>query len=385
MIKRKKAKCPHCETLHEYSEVKFSMVNDSGYWKVQCSKCDESFGIRVLNPSESSMERNYLVVERHEDTLDAELSFATDIVEYNIDLNKTSHEFDYTAATLYLCDTSGCDLEQLAKQSLNTSFKNLKEQYGVALNYCLSNRTPDYEFFVARLPVSCLCGSSHTAIFYTSFLTNGHVPQRPEEFLLADVDGVALSSGLTGIFTKTEIMAFLEKLIIRWNLKASTIVIASPFVGHQYLSKEDKLSIWSWLLSQLDHRKAIFVTRTNTLNSYKSLLCDQEGMNYEMLKEYDLENRVVSANTKKNDFHAKFFAGVADTSAEVLSGSANLVKGPSMENCSFHVDSRDRFEQRYWSRLNVKNRLHAVQKRHWIECSNLNGNWCAVPKSGTEI
>ncbi len=385
MNKQKKAKCPHCETLHEYSEVKFPMMNDSGYWKVQCSKCGEGFGIRVLNPSESSMVLNYLVVERREGMLNAGLPFATDIIEYNIDLNKTSHDFDYTAASIYLCDKSGCNLEELAKQSLNISFKYLKEQYGLVLNYCLSNRSPDYEFFIARLPVTCPCGKSHTAVFYTLFRTNGDVPQSPEEFLLADVDGVTLSNGLTGLFTKTEIMEFLEKLIIRWNLKASTIVIASPFVGHQYLSKEDKLSIWNWLLSQLDHRKAIFVTRTNTLNSYKSLLCDQEGLSYEILKEYDLENRVVSANTKKNDFHAKFFAGLAGASAEVLSGSANLVKGPSIENCSFHVDSRDRFDQRYWSRLNVKNGLQAAQKRHWIECSKLNGNWCATPKSGTEI
>ncbi|TVU68775.1 phospholipase D family protein [Cobetia crustatorum] len=328
---------------------------------------------------------NQLVVEIHEEITDLVLPFATDTIECNINLNKTSHEFDYTAASIYKCEICSCNLELLARQALENSFKYLVEEYRSVLNYCLSNRTPDHEFFVARLPVTCTCGERYTTVFYTQFLTNGAVPQSFKEFLLADVEGVTLSSGLTGLFTKTEIMAFLEKLIIRWNLKASTIIIASPFVGHQYLSKEDKLRIWNWLLSQLDHRKTIFVTRTNTLNSYKNLLGDQEGINYEILKEYNLENRVVSANTKKNDFHAKFFAGLTDTNTEVLSGSANLVKGPSIENCSFHVDSRVSFEQRYWNQLNIKKVLQAAHPRYWLECYKSNHGWCTSLKSGTEV
>ena len=385
MIRQKKAKCPHCQTLHAYSEVRFGFVNDTGYWKVSCANCGKEFGLHVANPVESSMTPNYLVKERLEGEPEAGLLFSHDIIEYNINLNKTSHEFDYGAATLYRCEKNGDNLELLAKTGLERAFEDIKSQYSSVVNYCLSSRTNDYEFFIAQINIACNCGSTHKATYYADFLTSGSVPQNPSEFLLADIDGVVLPLELTGVFTKTEIMAFLEKLIIRWNLKATSIVIASPFVGHQYLSKQDKLDIWNWLLSSLDYRKAIFITRTNTLNSYKKLLSDQDGLNYEILEEYDLENRLVSANTKKNDFHAKFFVGLGTDSAEILSGSANLVQGPSMENCSFQTSTREIFEKRYWSPLKINVELHKGRTKHWLECSFNDNGWSTIPKSGTEI
>jgi hypothetical protein len=78
----------------------------------------------------------------------------------------------------------------------------------------------------------------------------------PDEYLLADVSRSDLPERLDGLNSKSEIMAFLEKLIIRWHLIADQIIVASPFVGHQWLSKEAKMSMWTWLLSMLDPRKS---------------------------------------------------------------------------------------------------------------------------------
>lgn len=385
MIRKKKAKCPHCEALHEYSEVVFPVVNDYGYWTVSCEKCEETFGVYITNPVESSMNPNYLIIERREGEPKPELVIATEIIEYNINFNKVSLQYDYESAPLYICNNNGLNLEVLAGEALEAAFEELRLQYCSVVNYCLANRTHDYEFFVAEVEISCSCGFIHKAMFYCPFRLNGSTPQSPSEFLLADIDGVELATELTGVFTKTDIMAFLEKLIIRWNLRATSIVMASPFVGHQYLKKEEKLEVWNWLLSKLDYRKAIFITRTSTLNSYKKLICDQDGLNYELLREYDLENHIVSANTKKNDFHAKFFAGLDGKSSEILSGSANLVQGPSMENCSFQASKREIFLNRYWKPLKVNIDLHPVKTRHWLACSFQGGSWRTTPQSGTEI
>ncbi|WP_152906698.1 hypothetical protein [Stenotrophomonas maltophilia] len=53
------------------------------------------------------------------------------------------------------------------------------------------------------------------------------------------------------------------------------------------------------------------------------------GLRWDVLENFGLENKVVSAGQKKPTFHAKFYAGIADDWSEVYFGSANLVRGPS--------------------------------------------------------
>lgn len=45
---------------------------------------------------------------------------------------------------------------------------------------------------------------------------------------------------LEGLFSKSDFMALFEKLVIRWHLTARQIIVAAPFVGHPYLSREKK-------------------------------------------------------------------------------------------------------------------------------------------------
>lgn len=298
-IKHKKAKCPHCNTLHEYEEVFFDMVNDKGFWEISCRRCETVFGISVNNPIESSMNPNFLVKNRYEDKEPPEtLVFAKKIIEYNIDLNKISHRFDYGTEPIYKCGAK-TNLEIKAYEILKSSLQSIISAYANVLNYYLASRCPDYEFVLISLPVPCSCGKKHIATFYRGFKKNGALQTSENEYLLADISGTNLDERLSGLFSKSEIMTFLEKLIIRWNLISTYIIIASPFVGHQYLSKEDKLEIWNWLLSILDCNKSIFITRTKSLNKYKSLLEEVEGLDHNFLKEYDLENKIISSDTKK--------------------------------------------------------------------------------------
>src|SRR3546814_19536320 len=71
----------------------------------------------------------------------------------------------------------------------------------------------------------------------------------------------------------------------------------------------------------------------------------------DILEQFNRENKVGAAGKSKQDFHAKFYAGLSDDWCEVYSGSANLVRGPSMENTSFQRLAREAFDQRYLARM----------------------------------
>jgi hypothetical protein len=177
-------------------------------------------------------------------------------------------------------------------------------------------------------------------------------------------------------------MTMLEKLIIRWNLSKDKIFVASPFVGHQWLTKGDKLSTWKWLLSILDHEKTIFVTRKATFTNYKNLLKETDGLEHDFLESYDLENKIISAEIKKQDFHAKFFIGLSEDSSEVMSGSANLVTGPSIENISFKRMNKEKVYSKYIDRLKLNLPKLETKGKFWIEISFQDRKWKAIDKQG---
>lgn len=149
-------------------------------------------------------------------------------------------------------------------------------------------------------------------------------------------------------------MAILEKLLIRWHLTSIQIVVAVPFVGHTYLSKPDKMGIWTWLLSLVAPEVGVFVTRSATFANYNKVLEDMDGLNHAFLDEYGLANKLIAANVRQQDFHAKFFIGFGWRGCEVLSGSANIVKGPSIENISFRSVTIERCKERYIDPLKLK-------------------------------
>jgi hypothetical protein len=83
---------------------------------------------------------------------------------------------------------------------------------------------------------------------------------------------------------------------------------------------------------------------------------------------------------RKQDFHAKFFAGISEEMCEVMSGSANLVRGPSLENISFRSMPKAAFEQRYVMRLKLQKGLPAAppRPRRWVLIDQTTGSWRAT-------
>jgi hypothetical protein len=180
-------------------------------------------------------------------------------------------------------------------------------------------------------------------------------------------------------------MAILEKLLIRWHLTSNSIVVASPFVGHQWMKQAEKMQIWTWLLGILDPGKAAFITRGKEFTSFRSLLQEVDGLDYRVLQEYGLESKLVAADTKKQDFHAKFFIGMDDERCEVLSGSANLLNGKSIENLSFKAISPERCASRYLDKLNVQLPTPEAPSRHFVLIRQDSDKWTGNAVNGSRL
>lgn len=349
--RNKVAKCPMCGKPHPYKEITLPAMNDSGYWRLSCHECGRQFVLPLRNPDESGAD--YHVSERYVGEYAGADLVAVEIVEHDLNLNRTSHAFDYAAPPIYLCSKTQESLEKPAQSALAAVLKNVLSAYWNYANYVLANRAPDFEHVVIHVPVTCSCGQPHVATFYANFLLTGDVQESLDEYLLAGISGTSLEDRLDGLFSKSDIMNFLEKVVIRWHLTADQIVVAAPFVGHQYMSKKDKLKIWKWLISILDPAKSVFITRKAQLDAYKAAMDEVDGLKHAFLQDFDLESKLVSADTRRQDFHAKFFIGLTNDRCEVLSGSANLTRGPSVENISFRILLAEACHDRYIRRIGV--------------------------------
>jgi hypothetical protein len=348
------AKCPRCGEPHHYTEIKFPAINDRGSWVIQCGKCPQRFVVHLRNPVESDA-GICDVVERFDDEVDpydGDDPPAGASAVHNLQMNREELRFDYESEPIYRCAATDDDLESAALGALVDNHSEISSQIAQAMNLYLAQRAPEVDHAVITVPVPCKCGEDHRATFYSPFRLDGSPPPKPEEMLLAHISGCDLADRLTGILTKSYLMGALEKLIIRWRLLCDQIVIAVPFIGHQFKTKEQRLEIWERLLAMLDPDRTVLLTRPSGYGEYKKALL-ASGLDHDLLAEFGLENRIVSAGNKKRDFHAKVYVGVGER-CEVLSGSPNIVEGPSLENASFAACNRERVDKRYLEPLGVK-------------------------------
>jgi len=376
------AKCPVCGAPHHYVEVKFPIENDRGGWEAACQGCGKPFTISLRNPEESSA-RNFKILQRFDDDFggyQGSAPPATEVVEHSLDMNENRLRYNYDRSSIYRCTQSGTNLETAALQQLEIHLSAVHKQFDDARNYMLASTTPDIDHVMVTVPIPCECGSLHNAIFYSRLFLNDTPAPNASEMLLADVGGTSLEDELTGIRSKSFLMDALQKLIARWRLIFDQIVIASPFIAHQYMSKEGKLEVWEWLLGILDPRRTLFITRSNSYKDYKRALLDS-GLDHDMLASFDLESRIIGAGTKKQDFHAKVYIGVGEK-CEIFSGSANLVPGKSLENASFSTMDRGRVDARYLKPLGVVLPLAPARASFHLGIKQKGGVWIANIEEG---
>jgi hypothetical protein len=352
------AKCPKCGKPHHFTDVKHPVINDPGYWEIRCSGCAAIFCIPGLHDVfDSFADPEVNIVTRSEDSIaESPHPVASEIAVYRLDMNRLELAYDLASCALYYC-SCGQALDELAYAQLRVEFDGVQREYSYRMHYALKGRFRAH-YVTADVIFACPCSLSHTATFYTRFMDSDSKGPAVEKYILADVAGAELGDILDGVRTKNDAMDMLEKLILRWNLLADQILIASPFVGHQYMSATKQLEIWEWLLGLLDPQISIFLTRSTAWTNYRKSLADA-GLPLEVLENFGLENKVVSAGHTKQDFHTKFYAGISEDWSEVYSGSANLVRGPSMENTSFRRTSRQSFNHRYLLQMALKQPLPA--------------------------
>lgn len=376
------ANCPHCAQPHHYVETRLPIDNDQGYWTVECLKCKREFVVELLNPMESGGAASKHIRDKQEGAFIGDRKLvASDVLRHDINVNRNAWSFNYDAVPLYRCAKNAANLEELAKSALGKEISAVLSAYHAAANYLLKGG-PDYDVAVVRVPLSCACGGKHTATYYARLaMGTDDGPTSEDQFLLADVSGSAMEDTLDGIVSKSDAMDLLEKLVIRWNLLADQILIVSPFVGTAYTSHEKQLEIWNWLLGILNPNKGAFLTRGATYTSYKKAM-EADGIPVDLLEKFGLENKIVAMDVRKQDFHAKFFAAVSETGCEVMSGSANLVRGPSVENISFRRMAKLQFDERYLRRLNLKKGLPAPRAatKHWVLIDQGPKGWRAQPR-----
>lgn len=352
------AKCPKCGKPHRFTDVRHPASNDPGYWEVRCVACAEIFCIPGIHDVyDSFADPEVEIVNRSEDIVaESPHPVAAEIAVYRLDMNRLELAYDLSSCALYEC-ACGQALDRLAYAQLRAEFEGVQREYSYRLHYALKGRFFAH-YVKADITFACPCSQFHAATFYTRFMHDDSRRPAVEDYILADVSGVELGEVLDGVRSKDDAMDLLGKLILRWNLLADQILIASPFVGHQFMSAAKQLEIWEWLLGLLDPQIAIFLTRSTAWTNYRKSLADA-GLALEVLENFGLENKVVSAGHTKQDFHAKFFAGISEDWSEVYSGSANLVRGPSMENTSFRRTSRQSFDSRYVHQMALKQPLPA--------------------------
>ncbi|WP_133670226.1 hypothetical protein [Burkholderia pseudomallei] len=298
---------------------------------------------------------------------------------HTFDSNRSSWKFNYSSIPLYECARNSCQLEGPAKAALEKDFVKIIEAYSGAQNF-IAKGDRDYNYAVVRVPVKCPCDQKHTATFYARLQGDTGGPKHDGDFLLADVSGAKLEDTLDGLASKDDAMDLLEKLAIRWNLVADQILITSPFVGAKYASSTQQLAIWEWLFSVLDIEKCVFLTRGTTWTAYKSSLKEDRAPD-NLLDKFGLENKLVAMDVRTRNVHANFFAGLSDTRCEILSTSANLLRGPSVENIGFRALDRSSFDKRYLQRLELERPLPAAAKvkAHWVLIDQGPKGWRSQP------
>lgn len=358
------AKCPKCGVPHRFTDVKHPIINDPGYWEIRCGGCAEIFCIPGLHDVfDSFADPEVDIVNKSEgDVAESPHPPAIDIAVYRLNMNRLELTYDLTSCALYQC-ACGQALDELAYAQIRSEFEGVQREYAYRVHYALKRRFYAH-YITADVIFRCPCHRSHTATFYARFMPQDNEGRSVEDYILADVAGIELGEVLDGVRSKNDAMDLLGKLILRWNLLADQILIASPFVGHQFMSAAAQLEIWEWLLGLLDPRIAIFLTRSTAWTNYRKSLADA-GLPLDVLENFGLENKVVSAGHTKQDFHAKFYAGISGDWSEVYSGSANLVRGPSMENTSFRRTSRQSFDRRYLQQMALKQPLPVPSFKAW--------------------
>jgi len=272
------------------------MENDFGGIIINCDNCNKLSYIKIKNPAETYIRSGATKVEYWDNdiTTDEEA-----INKYNGikalekgvlitgELNKRELIFNTKSTSIHYCCNCGENIEELVYSTLFSNQTEIIKQHSTIMG-AYHKGYANGEYIIVQLPITCTCQYEEEVFLYAdfdngNFFTKGGI----EELLLIGAKSAIETTNLDRICSKSECIEMLEKFIYRWNFLFPKILIATPFVGHQWMKEDQLLEIWDWLLNTLDPEKTIFITRRATFNKYKKVFENKNGISLEFLEDYD--------------------------------------------------------------------------------------------------
>lgn len=371
-----KARCPKCQHLISISVGRFrGGINDRGGWIVQCGSCQTTFPYHVINPDDASriLDGGKVLASWDDDVPG---NYDDTLAQYGLkdsptvqpellvrEVQATDEEldapgmrlFDRSTIPLFTCTKCGQGVEDAAYMFLKAKMPLLVRELASFLNYHLKSGEP-YEQIIVNGLATCQCGTSVRTAFAKVFSEATLLSDDPEEYCLVEVEGAVSTSRIDGIFTRNDCLALLEKLLERWRVIHSIVVVAVPFIGFEYPnSAKKRVALWNRLLRHIEATKTVLITRKKTLASFKEGL-RSVGDDYDLLHKYEILHPLLMELEGGKSFvqksHAKFYAGVSHGEVELLCGSFNLHEGDYAENISLRRYTLQQFFQKYLLGLN---------------------------------
>jgi hypothetical protein len=370
--------CPYCKNNIRIHQVKFPAINDYGGVIIQCQKCSELSYLKTINPDELSISLGGLKHDTWDDFYITEENIIEKYPEIKElipglevigDIEEREYSFNYEHGHIYYCNSCNNEVENIARKQFKIDFSIISEKFKSLINFVAANDGWNRENLIIEVNCKCNCGQEFISFWHYKYLING-LNLDSDKIYLIGTNMPLNTKNINGIMSKNNCIITLEKLIIRWNIIFPKLLIVTPFVGHQWMSKEEIIELWDWLKNYVHPEKTTLVTRTATFNKYKRA-CEEKGISIDLLDNFGINNPVIQDLTKKQDFHAKIYVGYSDTKSEILMGSFNLMNGPSMENISFLPSSYVNFIDSFISPLKIS----------IAEPENIESNWSHIFKN----
>ena len=356
------AKCPtkKCKSLIRLSEGRYAGgANDKGGVIIECDLCKKPFPCRLANAQDtapvSRVTQGGKVIDTWADDLPESIEQkyklgkgALDkvqriIVEGYEKPPKTNWSPTVNQPTF---EADGINFEETAAIALQKYRNEINKQYKAYWNWYVKGNSADKSFIIINYEYN---SKDYQAVFAKQLDTENDL--NTDNLYLIYHSEVDLQERIDGIYTRDEILLFLERLLNRWRYTANEILLVVPFIGFSYKGSEEGVQeLWEWLLLHADSSKSKLITRRATVNLFKNAEV-KAGVPFDELIEWGLIEPLVSAVSKRGATfersHAKYYVGVFDKHVEVLTGSFNIHKGGSFENVSFRKYDKDFFKQRY--------------------------------------
>ena len=350
-------KCPKCKARIKLTQGHYKGgVNDKGGIVIECNTCHTQFATHLKNPNDASgISEGGKKIATWTDRLPPFIKEKYGVDEITISVvdriivsgfGDKPPKPEWTIAEKPVFGADGVNFEQTAVAELQKYLAEINKNYKSYRNWYLKRHSADKSFVIIDYEHN---SRKYQAVFAKQ--VDNEKELNAHGLYLIHHSEVNLEVQIDGIYTKSEILVFLGRLLTRWRYTADQILLVVPFIGYNFKGTEKKLQkLWDWLITHVDNSKGQLVTRRGTVNMFRDAQI-KDGIPFDLLVEWGLVEPLVGAVSKKGatfeKSHAKYYVGVFENHVEVLSGSFNIHEGPSYENISFRKYDKQFFKNRY--------------------------------------